>query len=170
MRWPRRFDPKLERLAGVPALRGLGRRKLHAVARLADEVVVAPGAPVTRAGRPATQGFLVLSGRLVAREPGGALWLLGPGGAAGPAEVAARRPYAADVTALTRSTLLVLTPRVLASVLALAPELRATFALAPELPAAAGGEPSEPDAPQPGPAALPDGGSGRDRGDRQQPA
>lgn len=118
-------DPKVQRLASLAVFDGLGRRRLRSVARLADEVVIAPGSRLTSAGRPALQGFLVLSGRLVARDRDGTLWLLGPGAAPGLAALAARTHHTSEVTALTRTRLIVLTPQNLPGVLAAAPALRA---------------------------------------------
>jgi cAMP-dependent protein kinase regulator len=70
---------ELSTVESIPLFADVPRRRHWHLARLADEVVVAPGAELTRQGGHAHEFFVVVSGTAEVRRDGERVGELGPG-------------------------------------------------------------------------------------------
>lgn len=68
--WALRRDGKLDRLAGMPSLRSIPRRKLLLLAAICDDVPFPAGATLVQRGARATHCYVVLSGAFVLSPDG----------------------------------------------------------------------------------------------------
>jgi CRP-like cAMP-binding protein len=102
------MDQKVEMLAGVPLLAGLGRKDLEAIAQLCDEVDVPAGRTVARQGAVGNEFFVILDGSVAIEQEGRHLTDLGPGQFFGELALLANISRTASATCTTDSRLLVL--------------------------------------------------------------
>ena len=66
----RHHSEKLDVLAAVPLFKGLDKRQLGEVARLADEVEVGPGKALVREGQLGREFYMVVNGRVRVEQEG----------------------------------------------------------------------------------------------------
>lgn len=97
---------KIGLLETIPSFRGLSRKELGDLARLADEVQVPAGKRLARAGEIGHEFFIILKGQAGVRTPRGRRVRLGPGDFFGEISLLDGEPRSADVEALTPMTLL----------------------------------------------------------------
>lgn len=105
------MDAKLELLGKVPLFSGCSREELAAVARLADEVDVPAGRPLTREGESGREFVVLVRGAAVVERGGETIATLGPGDFLGEIALLTRSPRTATVTTTEPSRVLVLTDR-----------------------------------------------------------
>lgn len=102
------MDRKLEMLASVPLLGGLGRKEMQAIGALCDEVEVAAGRVIARQGSTADAFYVILDGTVAIERDGRHLRDLGAGDFFGELALLGRVPRTATATASTAGRLLVL--------------------------------------------------------------
>ncbi len=118
-----RRDSKVALLEKVPLFRGLGRKHLERVGRLADEVDVRTGRWLVTAGERGHQLFVIVEGQAVARVGRGRTVRLGPGDFFGEMSLVDGGPCSATVEAATDMRLLVVGHREFWALLNAAPPL-----------------------------------------------
>src|SRR5437763_5533569 len=74
-----RRDLRLQRLSEVPLFRACSQKELAAVARVADEIDVAPGRDVVREGQTGHEFFVIVDGKATVTRDGREVATLGPG-------------------------------------------------------------------------------------------
>ena len=97
-----------EVLSRVPLFSGLGRRQLRALAKIAEQVKVKPGAAVVYRTHPGEAVFVILEGSAVVSTPTGAERVLGEGDYFGEIAVIDGRPRSAAVHAQTELVVMVI--------------------------------------------------------------
>ncbi|MDY7104744.1 MAG: hypothetical protein S0880_26465 [Actinomycetota bacterium] len=100
-----------ERLATVDLLAGCSRRELRIVARHCEDIDVAAGTVLARAGDQPLNVFLVLDGGLHRRSPGGAIRPVPPGSEHGALDLICGQPTEDDLVATIDSSVAVLGAR-----------------------------------------------------------
>jgi len=118
-----RKDSKVEMLEKVPLFRGLSRKHLEQVGRLADEIDVRTGTQLVTAGERGHQLFVIVDGRAAARVSRGRTVRLGPGEFFGEMSLVDGGPCSATVSAVTDMRLLVVGHREFWALLNAAPPL-----------------------------------------------
>ncbi|HYM92129.1 MAG TPA: cyclic nucleotide-binding domain-containing protein [bacterium] len=118
-----RRNSKIALLEEVPLFRGLARKHLEQVGRLADEIEVRTGRRLVTAGERGHQLFVIVEGRAVARVGRGRTVRLGPGEFFGEMSLVDGGPCAATVEAATDMRLLVVGHREFWALLNAAPPL-----------------------------------------------
>jgi CRP-like cAMP-binding protein len=106
-----------ELVGRIPLFEGVGRRRRHVVAALADEVAVPAGTRLTRQGALAAEFFVVVEGQAQASIDGERVGRLGPGGFFGEIGLLSEPVRTATVVASTPMRLLVVAPREFAALL-----------------------------------------------------
>jgi CRP-like cAMP-binding protein len=101
-------DRKLQVLKRVPLFAGASRRQLVSIATMMDEIVVAPGSVLVRQGRQGHSFYIVVEGRAEAVSEGVSMAEFSSGDFFGEISMIDRGPATATVTALTETTLMVL--------------------------------------------------------------
>lgn len=92
-------DPKIEHLRSIPIFSACGPNDLQRVAKLVDEVDIADGQVIMREGEPATEMYIVVSGKARAEKDGRQINEFGPGAVFGEMSLIAEGPRTATVTA-----------------------------------------------------------------------
>jgi CRP-like cAMP-binding protein len=105
-----REDPKVDRLAAQPLLRGLSRRELSKLAPLFDELTLPAGTILMREGGTGGEAFLIRDGSVVVTTGGDEIATLGPGEVIGELALFDGGPRSATVRAISDLSLFVLTP------------------------------------------------------------
>lgn len=105
-----REDPKIERLAAQPLLRGLSRRELSRLSQLFDEVTLPAGTTLMRQGKSGGEAFLLRAGAVTVTVDDREIVTLGPGEVVGELALFDGGPRTATVTAVTDVSLFVLSP------------------------------------------------------------
>jgi len=95
-------------LAEVPLFSGLGKRQLRAIARIAEQVRVQPGAMVVYRTHAGEAVFVILEGTATVRTPAGAEHTLTAGDSFGEIAVIDGRPRSAAVRADSELLLMVI--------------------------------------------------------------
>ena len=102
---------RLDALQQIPSFQGLNRRELAALARLSDEVDVAPGQVLARLGERGREFMLILEGVARVELSNGRRLKLGPGDFFGEMSLIDGEPRSATVVAETPMHLLVINHR-----------------------------------------------------------
>jgi CRP-like cAMP-binding protein len=119
------MDQKLEALAKVPLLAGLGKDDLAEVGQLSDIVDVPAGHVLMREGAYGSEFYIVLEGTVeVVADGKGVLSTLGPGAFLGEIALVDHGLRTATVTTTTPATLVVLGTREFRSLLHGRPEIQ----------------------------------------------
>ncbi len=118
-----RKDSKVALLEKVPLFRGLARKHLEQIGRLADEIEVRTGRWLVTAGERGHQLFVIVEGQAVARVGRGRTVRLGPGEFFGEMSLVDGGPCSATVEAATDMRLLVVGHREFWALLTAAPPL-----------------------------------------------
>jgi len=118
-----RRDSKVVLLEKVPLFRGLARKHLEQIGRLADEIEVQTGRWLVTAGERGHQLFVIVEGQAVARLGRGRTVRLGPGEFFGEMSLVDGGPCSATVEAATDMRLLVVGHREFWALLNAAPPL-----------------------------------------------
>jgi CRP/FNR family cyclic AMP-dependent transcriptional regulator len=100
-----------EHLQSVPEFRACSKKQLEAVARLADEVIVAPGEVLTKEGRIGREVFVIVAVTAEVTQRGRLVATLGPGNYFGELAALDPGPRTATVTAATELDVLIIGPR-----------------------------------------------------------
>ncbi|HSS36813.1 MAG TPA: cyclic nucleotide-binding domain-containing protein [Patescibacteria group bacterium] len=100
-------DYKLDLLRGCPLFRGLSKKDLELVGRLADEIDVPAGKMLIKQGTSGHEFFIVIEGALGVERDGVRIRTLGPGDFAGEIALIDGGVRTASVTADTAARLLV---------------------------------------------------------------
>ena len=116
-------DAKIERLQKVPILEGCTRQQLRAVARIAEVVEVPAGRPLTRAGEPGTEFYLILDGAVRVEVSAKKQLRLSPGDFFGEMSLLDGGPRSATVVAETPLRLLMINRRNFSTLLSEVPDL-----------------------------------------------
>ena len=117
-------DTKLELLRRVPLFSGLDRSGLGQVAKLADEVEVAPGAVLTREGETGHEFFVVVDGRVRVEQGGQLVNTLAAGDFLGEISLVDGGPRSATATSEGPARLLVIGHREFHSLMAGFPRIQ----------------------------------------------
>ena len=117
-------DYKLELLRGCSLFRGLGKKDLELVGRLADEIDVPAGKMLIKQGTSGHEFFIVIEGSLGVERDGARLRTLGPGDFAGEIALIDGGLRTASVSADTPARLLVVGHREFFSLLEEYPEIQ----------------------------------------------
>jgi CRP-like cAMP-binding protein len=117
--------PRRQRLRDLPLLSDCTRKELAHVDRLGTEVVVRPGTTLIREGETGRECFLIESGMAVASRGNRRVGTISSGSITGELALLDRTPRSATVVTNTTTRLLVLTPRELSELLAVAPRIEA---------------------------------------------
>ncbi|MEO5884569.1 MAG: cyclic nucleotide-binding domain-containing protein [Candidatus Limnocylindrales bacterium] len=112
------MDQKLDLLARVPLLAGLGRKDLEHVGQICDEVDLPAGRVVAKQGDHAAEFFVVVDGQVSVDRDGQHLRDLGPGDFFGELALLAHIPRTASVTCTSACRFLVLGSREFKTLLA----------------------------------------------------
>ena len=118
-----RKDGKITLLEKVPLFRGLSRKHLDRIGRLADEIDIRTGTSLVTAGERGHQLFVIVEGLAVAKVSRGRTVRLGPGEFFGEMSLVDGGPCSATVSAVTDMRLLVVGHREFWSLLNAAPPL-----------------------------------------------
>lgn len=118
-----RRNSKVVLLEKVPLFRGLSRKHLEQIGRLADEFEVRTGYSLVTAGERGHQLFVIVEGQAVARVGRGRTVRLGPGEFFGEMSLVDGGPCSATVEAATDMRLLVVGRREFWALLDAAPPL-----------------------------------------------
>ena len=94
-------DPKIEFLRAVPTLATYQDGRLAELAARMEQVVLPPGAVLTREGTPAAEAFLIIEGEVAVTLRGRQIATLGAGDFAGEMALIDHSPRSATVTAMT---------------------------------------------------------------------
>jgi CRP-like cAMP-binding protein len=92
-------DPKIEHLRSIPIFSACGPGDLQRVAQLLDEVDIPDGRVIMREGEPASEMYIVVSGKAHADKAGRRINEFGPGAVFGEMSLIAEGPRTATVTA-----------------------------------------------------------------------
>jgi CRP/FNR family transcriptional regulator, cyclic AMP receptor protein len=92
-------DPKIEHLRSIGIFSACGPHDLQRIAQLVDEVDLADGQVIMREGEPATEMYIVVSGRARADKGGRRINEFGPGAVFGEMSLIAEGKRTATVTA-----------------------------------------------------------------------
>lgn len=111
-------DPKVERLAAVPMLRGCSEGELERLAPLFDELDLRAGDVLMREGRSGSETFIILAGQVSVTSGGEQVAVLGPGDVVGELAVLTRGRRSATVTCDTPARAVVLSPRAFQALIA----------------------------------------------------
>jgi|SRR5579864_8979942 len=118
-----RRDDRIRSLAGVRLFDGCSAKELAAIAKVSEDVSVAAGTAIVEEGTIGHDMYVVLDGGVSVRRHGRRVALLGAGQYFGELSVLRRAPRTATVVADMDTTLLVISRRGLAAVIAQAPGL-----------------------------------------------
>jgi CRP/FNR family cyclic AMP-dependent transcriptional regulator len=92
-------DPKIEHIRSIPIFSACGPGDLQRVAQLVDEVDIPDGRVIMREGEPATEMYIIVSGRARAEKGGRRINEFGPGAVFGEMSLIAEGPRTATVIA-----------------------------------------------------------------------
>jgi CRP-like cAMP-binding protein len=120
-----RKDAKLETLARVPLLAGLGKRELLRVGQLTEVMDLPAGRVLMRQGEWGSEMMIVIEGRARVERDGQVVGEVGPGGVVGEMALLAEGPRNATVTLLTDASLLVVGHREFHALMDEMPSVRA---------------------------------------------
>ena len=101
-------DQKLELLKRVPLLKGLGRRDIEEVGRLAEEIDVPAGHVLMREGGSGNEFFVIIDGTVRIDREGATVRSMGPGDFLGEIALVDDGPRTATATTESAAKLLVL--------------------------------------------------------------
>ncbi|OLD47218.1 MAG: hypothetical protein AUI83_14555 [Armatimonadetes bacterium 13_1_40CM_3_65_7] len=118
-----RRDGKVSLLEKVPLFRGLSRKQLEQIGRLADEIDVHAGKRLAIAGERGQELFVIVEGQAVVKAGRGRTARLGPGEFFGEMSLIDGGPRSATVEATTDMRLLVVGRREFWTLLNAAPPL-----------------------------------------------
>jgi CRP/FNR family cyclic AMP-dependent transcriptional regulator len=104
-----RQDTKVQALAGIPVFEGLSKKDLVHLARLTDDVEVAPGTVLCKEGRKGREFFVIMDGQLDVTRNGRRIASGGAGDFFGEIALITDVPRTATVTTTTPVRLFVLT-------------------------------------------------------------
>jgi CRP-like cAMP-binding protein len=93
-------DPKIEHLRSIPIFAACGPGDLQRIARLLDEVELADGQVMMREGDPATEMYIVVSGKARVDRGGRTITESGPGAVFGEMSIIGEGRRTATVTAV----------------------------------------------------------------------
>ena len=117
-------DPKLERLGKVQLFSACSKSDLERISALTNEIDVAPGTVLIRAGDPGRECFVIEAGSATVELRGGDSKAMGPGEVFGELALLDQAPRSATVTAESEMRLLVLNAREFATLLDDHPSVR----------------------------------------------
>ena len=126
----RTSDARIERLAKVPGLEHANRHQLTTLARLTDEVAVAPGASVVSQWERPSWAVVVVEGTFTAVRDDRPVGLLGPGDGVGQRAAQARGGASHTVTSLDGGRVLLISGPALYELAAQLPRLAVDSPLA----------------------------------------
>ena len=106
-----RKNAKLELLKRVPLFRGLSRRSLDEIGRIADEVDFPPGKQLARQGEPGREFFVIVEGSAEVTRGNRRLSTLADGDFFGEISLITKLPRTATVTTVSPLRALVITER-----------------------------------------------------------
>jgi CRP/FNR family transcriptional regulator, cyclic AMP receptor protein len=106
-----RHDWKTDAIANVPLFSRCSRSEVARIAKLADEIDLKAGKPLTREGERGSEFFVILEGEADVRSDSTVLPPLGPGDFLGEIALVTDSPRTATVTAVTPIRALVITGR-----------------------------------------------------------
>ncbi len=131
-----RKDAKIELLKRVPLFERCSKAELQRVARIADELNLPAGRPLTTEGERGKEFVVLVEGRAEVRRKGHRLRELAAGDFLGEIALVADVPRTATVTTLTRVGILVVTARDFRTLMRDVPSLqpKVLYALAMRLP------------------------------------
>jgi CRP-like cAMP-binding protein len=101
-------DDDVEQLRTVPLFASLTKKELGLVRKQAKRMPVAAGEVVVEEGKPGSEFFLVVDGRLVATVGGREVDAIGPGGFFGELAIIDPAPRNATITAATDAVVLMI--------------------------------------------------------------
>jgi CRP-like cAMP-binding protein len=117
-------DEKLELLAKIPLLAGLGRKDLARVGQLADEVELPAGRVLMRQGERGDQAFVIIEGSVRVERDGRVIAERGPSEILGEIALVHEGPRTATVTVTAPSRMLVIGHREFHALMNEIPEVR----------------------------------------------
>src|SRR5215217_2735641 len=94
-------DTKVEALKRAPLFQGLSRKELVQLARLSDDLEVAPGKVLCKEGETGQEFFVIIDGKVEVKAKGRRVASLGAGDFVGEIALLERIPRTATVTAET---------------------------------------------------------------------
>ncbi len=118
-----RQSDKIDALRGVPLFAGLTKKELGFLASQVTEVRVKAGSVLTKEGDRGREAMVLLSGSASAVRGGKTVGEIGPGGVVGEMSLLTQQPRNATVTATSDVSLLLMTDREFADVLAANPDV-----------------------------------------------
>jgi CRP/FNR family transcriptional regulator, cyclic AMP receptor protein len=119
-----KHDSKVEAMAKVPLFSRCSRSELRRIARLADEIDLAPGRTLTKEGARGREFFILLEGTADVRSDTRLLASVGPGDFLGEIALVTNLPRTATVTALTPIRALVIGHREFRELLRQSPQIQ----------------------------------------------